>query len=457
MVYKLNSKLLLRLLFIFLILNVFVSLSLGIQTVINTENEIAAIVTAIDESDFAKPNDFEILEFTGFHITFHDRHPIGFKVPTKYVPTALNTGYKGSRSLYFPKTKEKGILNKLSHLHYSYEFSLDDQTCSIVYNIGKHVRENNNILLMMLAVEFIILLSCVYPGARLIRTTLRPISILAKATHENLTDTLDSINAAKLDTRIAVDETEAELKSLADAINGLLDRIDKSYQSQMRFVSDASHELRTPISVIEGYANLLDRWGKDDEKTLNESISAIKDEASNMKDLVEQLLFLARGDNNTMVIQPEHFELDKLAIEVLLETQMINPGHDYESNIERAVIFADRSLIKQALRTLIDNAIKYTDAGGKISLSVLAKGDEAQLVVQDEGIGIPSDAVSQIFDRFYRTDHSRARSTGGSGLGLSIAQWIAERHGGHMKVLSRQGIGTRITIVIPIIEGRARP
>ena len=106
----------------------------------------------------------------------------------------------------------------------------------------------------------------------------------------------------------------------------MLDRINESYRSQVRFVSDASHELRTPISVIQGYANLLDRWGKNDEKTLQESIDAIKDETANMKGLVEQLLFLARGDNNTMALQIEHFELSALAVEVLQETQMIDAG-----------------------------------------------------------------------------------------------------------------------------------
>ena len=169
---------------------------------------------------------------------------------------------------------------------------------------------------------------------------------------ENLTDTLDSINAAKLDTRIPVDETEAELKNLAEAINDLLDRINESYRSQIRFVSDASHELRTPISVIEGYANLLDRWGKKDEKTLDEGIKAIKDEAANMKDLVEQLLFLARGDNNTMNLQLEHFELGKLAEEVLRESQMIDGGHEYDSRIESVRIYATKT-DQQALRILM--------------------------------------------------------------------------------------------------------
>jgi signal transduction histidine kinase len=150
-----------------------------------------------------------------------------------------------------------------------------------------------------------------------------------------------------------------------------------------------------------------------------------------------------------MNLQLEHFDLGKLAEEVLRESQMINGGHEYDSRIESVWIYADKGLIKQALRILMDNAIKYTNTGGRITLSVSQEGASAQLTVQDEGIGIPPEAVSQIFERFYRTDQSRARATGGSGLGLSIAKWIVERHGGHIEVLSRQGIGTRMTISIP--------
>jgi len=311
--------------------------------------------------------------------------------------------------------------------------------------------------------ELLMLFGSIFSGARTIRKTLRPIEELAKATQTLTTDgvftpeqlkvlagKLDDINATRLDTRIPVDDTQSELKTLASAINGMLDRINESYRSQARFVSDASHELRTPISVIQGYANLLDRWGKKDEKTLQESIDAIKDETANMQGLVEQLLFLARGDNNTMALQIERFELSDLALEVLRETQMIDGRHEYDSSFTPVFINADKSLIKQAMRILIDNAMKYSPPGKQITITVSGTHGYARLTVQDEGIGIAPDAVPQIFDRFFRADESRARATGGTGLGLSIAKWITERHGGHMEVLSRQDIGTRISIMLPV-------
>ena len=189
-------------------------------------------------------------------------------------------------------------------------------------------------LAVLLVIQLLMLLKNISSGAQLIRHTLRPIQELTEAAQNLSTDAafspeqlkalagkLDNINAAKLDTRISVGETQSELQSLAAAINAMLDRINESYRSQVRFVSDASHELRTPISVIQGYANLLDRWGKKDEKALQESIDAIKDETANMKEMVEQLLLLARGDNNTMALNMERFDLASLAEEVLREAR----------------------------------------------------------------------------------------------------------------------------------------
>ena len=314
--------------------------------------------------------------------------------------------------------------------------------------------------LLLLASEFLMLFWGFFSDARLVKKTLRPIEELARQTQyleafapeqlEALAGELDEINAARLDTRIPLNSTRQELQTLASAINGMLERINTAYRSQARFVSDASHELRTPISVIQGYVNLLDRWGKNDPQTLQESINAIKDETANMRDLVEQLLFLARGDSNTLVINREEFNLSLLAEEVLKETQMIDKDHTYRLTAMPKMVTADKSLIKQAMRILIDNAIKYTPTQGLITLSVVEKDDVyICFTVQDEGIGIAPQVAPQIFDRFFRADESRTRATGGAGLGLSIAKWITHRHGGYMEVLSRQEIGTRVTLVLP--------
>ena len=247
---------------------------------------------------------------------------------------------------------------------------------------------------------------------------------------------------------------DKDLQGLEAAINGMLSRMHAAYRQQAQFVSDASHELRTPIAVIQGYVKMLDRWGKDDEKVLEESIAAIKAETEHMKTLVEQLLFLARGDSGRQQLSPEPMDLSALMAEVLDEYRMIDPAHEWrQGSMTPAPVSADPALIKQAARILVDNAVRYTPEGGSIRLSAGTVDGRAFLEVQDGGIGIAEEDVPRIFDRFFRADPARARASGGTGLGLSIARWIVERHDGHFEVLSRQELGTRIRVVMPVAEG----
>ena len=315
------------------------------------------------------------------------------------------------------------------------------------------------------------LLFSLFRNAGIIKKTLRPIQDLAAAAARlgsappptsasalsALAGRLDEINATHLDKRIPVSETQQELRDLAEAINAMLDRLGAAYQAQTRFVSDASHELRTPIAVIQGYASLLDRWGKDDPATRQEAIDAIRGEAQAMKDLVEQLLFLARGDNDTMRVELSDFDLGEVAAQVFKETELIDPNHPISGSwpAQPVPVRADLGLIKQCIRVLVDNSLKYTPAGGGITLRLETAEETARLSVQDEGEGIDADSLPHIFERFYRADQSRARQTGGTGLGLAIAQYIAERHGGGLEVLSRRGVGTRMTMVLPLarLEG----
>lgn len=242
---------------------------------------------------------------------------------------------------------------------------------------------------------------------------------------------------------------DSELQGIENAMNSLISRMKETYRQQARFVNDASHELRTPIAVIEGYANMLARWGKEDEKVLDESITAIKNEAENMKHLVEQLLFLARGDSGKTALNKENVCINDMMREIYEESLMIDENHpyrfvnpDYTINCE-----ADPGLLKQAVRILIDNAAKYTNSGDEIILSVGKTEDSRPfLQVQDTGIGMSEKDVEHMFERFYRADE--ARNTAGTGLGLSIAKWIVEKHGGTFSIVSRTELGTRIRIIL---------
>ena len=249
---------------------------------------------------------------------------------------------------------------------------------------------------------------------------------------------------------------DRELQGLEKAINDLLARMHESYREQSRFVSDASHELRTPISVIQGYADMLQRWGKKDEKVLDEGIDAIRTESAHMKTLVEQLLFLARGDNGRTKLTIEPMDLKDMMSEVYEEYRMIHPDRDWRLDAEESIpVQGDVALLKQTARILTDNAVRYTEEGDKISLRARYKDGAPCFEVQDNGIGIRQEDLGHIFDRFFRSDPARNRSTGGTGLGLSIAKWIVERHGGYFDVFSREGFGTRIGVVLPREEKQA--
>jgi len=362
--------------------------------------------------------------------------------------------------------------SKTGHLVSSlkYQVFFTDENLAATYDLGKVLEGYLSPLIFLLVVEAVILFLGIGKNARCIRRILRPLADMSKQAQnltaspgavtddemkrlKELAGTISNIDATKLDKRLPVDGIQNELKDLASAINSMLNRIDEAYRSQVRFVSDASHELRTPISVIQGYVRLLDRWGKHDEATMQEAIDAIKSEAESMKDLIEQLLFLARGDNETLQLDLETFNSSEMVEEILKEMQMIDSLHTFRVKaVLPANIKADRQLMKQAVRILVDNSIKYTPDKGEIVVSVILENGSVRITVQDNGIGIDSDNLPYIFDRFYRSDESRARKTGGSGLGLAIMKWIIDRHGGSIEVISRKDIGTRTTIILPKAE-----
>ena len=300
---------------------------------------------------------------------------------------------------------------------------------------------------ILLRVEGLMVLLWVLLETLKVRARLRPLQDFADAALD-LEAAIDKLSPADDGQKLATGY--AELAGLETAVNKLMTRMRDSYRQQARFVSDASHELRTPISVIRGYADMLDRWGKTDEKILEESIEAIKDESESMQHLVEQLLFLARGDSGRTPLNVTDFDLTDMMKEVWEESVMIDKTHDYvfEGGGEIPVR-GDVSLIKQAARILIENASKYTPENGEIKLKSFVSGGQPAFSVQDSGIGISEDDIPYIFDRFYRADDSRSKQTGGSGLGLAIAKWIVERHGGRFEIISRKDIGTRITVILP--------
>lgn len=266
----------------------------------------------------------------------------------------------------------------------------------------------------------------------------------------DITDMAATLSASNLSNRINLEGTKNELKDLATVINTMLDRIERSYNSQKQFVSDASHELRTPIAVIQGYINMLQRWGKDDQEVLDEGITAIAQETASMKDLVESLLFLARHDKKTLMMEMERFDPCDVIAELHKEAAMVTPeDHFICQPMEHTTIEADRNMIKQVMRILCDNAVKYTPKGGTITMGVESYPGGCTLILSDNGPGISREELPKIFDRFYRSDSARKAEGGGHGLGLSIARIIIVAHGGKIRVRSKVGEGTTFCVVLP--------
>ena len=323
------------------------------------------------------------------------------------------------------------------------------------------------VLAALLALQLLRLLFSWFAEDRRIRRILAPINEIAlqadrlsrmsfsEDKYQQIEEAIQQIHPDSTGEDQPLSFGDKDLAGVEAAMNNLLLRMRDAYRQQARFVNDASHELRTPIAVIQGYAAMLDRWGKTDEKILEEGIAAIKNESAHMNHLVEQLLFLARGDSGRTSPEFSSILAEDLLREVYEESFMIDEDHRYRLQLpeDPLPIQADPGLLKQAVRILIDNASKYTPAGEDILLSAGRSEKGIYLQVQDQGIGMEESEIPHVFERFFRSDE--VRSQAGTGLGLSIAKWIVEKHGGFFEVLSRKDLGTRIRIVLPEAEPAA--
>ncbi len=254
-------------------------------------------------------------------------------------------------------------------------------------------------------------------GSVLARAALHPIKTITGTAHQ-ITETQD------LSQRIPVSVPNDELGRLIATINDMLSRLEEAFDGQQRLVADVSHELRTPLTTIQGNLDLLRRGAVDDPEMRGDALRAIGDETARMRRLISDLLLLAQADAG-MQIQRQPVELDTLLLEVYRQAQVMAGDVTVRLGAEdQAIVEGDADRLKQLLLNLVVNAVKYTPAGGTVTLTLRRSLRWVQVVVADSGVGIATEDLPHIFDRFYRADRSRTRP-GGSGLGLSIAQWIA--------------------------------
>ncbi len=272
---------------------------------------------------------------------------------------------------------------------------------------------------------------------------LRPLSVI--------TQTAQQISRADdLSRRIPVEGPgDDEVTRLASAFNASMERLEQLFVAQRRFLADVSHELRTPLTAVRGNVDLLERMGGADPESLRD----IRSEAERMTRLVGDLLLLAQADSNSLPLARAPIDLDTLLLDTARETRVLDRSIQIVvGEIDQASVLGDPDRLKQVVLNLVTNAIKYTPAGGRVTLGLSRVEGWARLTVTDTGIGIPVAEQAKIFDRFYRVDKARSRAMGGAGLGLSIAMRITQLHGGRLEVTSEgvPGKGSTFVLWLPL-------
>jgi heavy metal sensor kinase len=266
-----------------------------------------------------------------------------------------------------------------------------------------------------------------------------------------LSQMAEVISAADLpEAKLYIDQAPTEVKELAQTFNMLLSRLSQSWEKERQFVSNVSHELRTPLTIVHGYLQSVLRRQTNLTATQQEALETAASEAERTIHLLEDLLDLARADSGYLHFSMKTCVLNELVVEVVGMSQKYSDRTIIIELITQPIeVKTDYNRLKQVLLNLIDNAVKYSDADTPITLNLSQQNEEAIIQVCDQGYGIPLQHQSRIFERFYRVDEARTRSTGGCGLGLSIVKTIVESMGGSVTVRSKLGEGSIFTITLP--------
>lgn len=338
---------------------------------------------------------------------------------------------------------------------FSRKISLDNQLCTVIALQSLHAREE---MLEDIRATFawtipLALLLASAGGYFLARKSLAPVVAMSGQAGR--------IGAANLHERLAVQNERDELGQLAQSFNSLLDRLSESFERQRRFMADASHELRTPVAILRGEAEVALSQQARSLEEYRESLSVLHQEAERLTHIVEDLFTLTRADAGQYPLQPQDFYLDELIGESVHAARSLALAKNISLNFDVASespVRADESLIRRMILNLLDNAIKYTPDGGRVTVTCRRASDEYAVSITDSGIGIAADLQPRIFERFFRADKARSRSEndgGGAGLGLSISRWIAEAHHGRLELTRSDSQGSTFTAYLPAAPANA--
>lgn len=311
------------------------------------------------------------------------------------------------------------------------------------------VEEINDVLQNLFSIYLvlipIVLAISVFGGYFLAKQSLRPV--------EEITQTARKITATNLRERIRVRNPEDEIGRLTDTLNSMIGRLEASFEQVQQFSLDASHELRTPLTIMRGEIELALRGNKKGS-SYKKTLASLLEEVLRMTSIIEGLILLAKADSGNVKLDRKPTHLDSLVSEIKEDAEILAEQKKISvslSRLDETTVLGDAVRLRQLMLNLVDNAIKYTPEGGKVTLSLLSANGHANFTVEDTGIGIPEEDLKKIFDRFYRVDKSRSRLPDGLGLGLAISKWVAEAHGGRLIAESKVGSGSKFSVILPAV------
>ncbi|MBK5244524.1 MAG: HAMP domain-containing protein [Eubacteriaceae bacterium] len=316
----------------------------------------------------------------------------------------------------------------------------DNIYIQIVKNLNDSYIFMTTLFVLMIGISILSLVAIILIGIYGTKGSLKPLI--------EISETAKNITENNLNTRIEETGNKDELDQLIVSLNQMIGKLESAFENQKRFVSDASHELRIPLTVIQGYTHILGDWGKNDPQLRDESIEAIGEEVQGMKKIVEDLLLITRIENNYFGEDFIVIDVSAILEKIYHESSMIDPNHQYLlETCDQAFAQGNEGLLIQAIRGLIDNSRKYSLPGSIITLSCHIPDQKTIVIsIKDAGMGIPASELEKIKERFYRISSDRSRETGGSGLGLSIIDSIIKIHHGKLLIESPINQGTTVSI-----------
>lgn len=337
--------------------------------------------------------------------------------------------------------EEKDLILHAACIVHNDEESLVLHVVSDITYLMKPIRAMMRLMVVYLPVALLI---AILLGRYTSRKIMQPI--------HTMTECIADKTSGDLFEQIDLMETTSEFDDLVKAFNSLMSRLEASFRQQKDFIANASHELRTPLAVINGHLSMLLRWGKDESEVLGKSLLVLQKETKLMTDMVQELLLLSRADRaRTQNHNIETFSVYELLDDVKNDAKMTRPDVCIEIKADRALCcMSERSLLKQVLRILVDNSMRYCSPPGVITLMAEGRETDIVLAVKDMGIGIAPENLERIFERFYRVDTDEKEQRGNSGLGLAIAKSVVTSLGGTIHAESELHAWTTITVTLPV-------